>query len=441
MKLHLALLGLASLPLLAQNYDIALIGDMPYGAAAEPKYLRVISEINRQPGIEFTAFIGDTKSGSTRCDNSHYTQALGWFNSFEKPLIYSVGDNEWTDCMRTNNGTYNPLDRLAVIRRTFFANNMSLGKNPIALRRQSDDPNFAAYVENTMLVRTPVVYVSIHMPGSNNNLEYKLSQGTPNPFYDNDREYTSRNAANLAWLKQAFQTAKDTNSFGVMILVQANIFESFMETTVGNSRSGYADFVTALRAEVKNFRGEVVLVSGDSHYMRVHKPLTEQYPACLSATGECKPFEAALDARGATLLNFTHVEVPGSANVHWMLCHVRPGSRNLFTFEFMLVPDAATVPAAGVAAVVTDAAGNSASTFDVSNNQFTLSAARSSSEAYGPLTYSWTSVPGYPSVGITRGDTATPLFQLGSRGTYQLLLTVTDRLGTAATSTVTVRYN
>lgn len=112
MKHHLAWLALASLPLFSQsgpsqNYDIALIGDMPYGTAAEPKYLRVIAEVNKQPGIEFTAFIGDTKSGSTRCDNSHYTQALGWFNSFEKPLIYSVGDNEWTDCMRANNGSYN----------------------------------------------------------------------------------------------------------------------------------------------------------------------------------------------------------------------------------------------------------------------------------------------------------------------------------------------
>jgi len=182
-------------------------------------------------------------------------------------------------------------------------------------------------------------------------------------------------------------------------------------------------------------------VSGDSHYMRVHKPLTEQYPRCISATGDCKPFEAALDARGATLLNFTHVEVPGSTNVHWMLCHVRPGSRNLFTFEFMLVPDAATVPASGVTAVVTDAAGNAASTFDVNNSQFTLDASRSNSGAFRGLTYSWASAPGYPSVGITRGDTATPLVQLGSRGTYQLLLTVTDRLGNASGSTITVRYN
>jgi hypothetical protein len=41
------------------------------------------------------------------------------------PVIYSVGDNEWTDCLRVNNGAYAPLERLALIRRTFFATNES----------------------------------------------------------------------------------------------------------------------------------------------------------------------------------------------------------------------------------------------------------------------------------------------------------------------------
>jgi outer membrane lipoprotein-sorting protein len=64
------------------GFDIALIGDMPYGAAAEPRFERVIADIN-QYNLEFTAHIGDTKSGSTRCDDSHYTKTLAYFNSFK----------------------------------------------------------------------------------------------------------------------------------------------------------------------------------------------------------------------------------------------------------------------------------------------------------------------------------------------------------------------
>jgi hypothetical protein len=77
--------------------------------------------------------------------------------------------------MRANNGSYNPLDRLSFIRRTYFTNNLSLGKKPVTVLRQSEDQNYAAYVENAIYVKAPVLYVTIHMPGSNNNLEYKLS--------------------------------------------------------------------------------------------------------------------------------------------------------------------------------------------------------------------------------------------------------------------------
>src|SRR5262249_8641332 len=150
---------------------------------------------------------------------------------------------------------------------TYFSNNLSLGRLPIEVMRQSDDPVYSLYRENAMVVINPAVFVSIHMPGSNNNREYKITQGSPNKFYDNDKEYTARNAANTAWLHAAFKTARDTRSPGVMILTQANMFESFMDTSTGSTHSGFADFIAALRDETKKFAGEVVMVSGDSHYM------------------------------------------------------------------------------------------------------------------------------------------------------------------------------
>lgn len=338
MSLRLSLLCTAfaapALLLSQESFEIALIGDMPYGAALESAYERVIADINRY-NPAFTAFIGDTKSGSTRCDESHYAQALGWFNTFETALIYSIGDNEWTDCLRANNGAYDPLGRLALIRRTFFPTSMSLGKRPIALQRQSDDPAFSLYRENSMLVQGPFVFSTVHIPGSNNNFEYKSAQGVTNPFYDGDKEYTARNAANLAWLSKTFETARAAGAFGIMILIQANMFESFLDTSTGSTHSGFAGFIALLRRETSNFDGEVVLVSGDSHYMRIDKPLTDTYPACASADGDCKP----VDPSGKRIFNFTRVEVPGSNDVHWVRCHLRPNRRTPFRFEFMIVPE------------------------------------------------------------------------------------------------------
>ncbi|HYZ87505.1 MAG TPA: PKD domain-containing protein [Bryobacteraceae bacterium] len=432
-----AALLVAPLTLAGQSasFDVALIGDTPYGAANEPKFERMIADINRS-GVQLAAHIGDTKNGSTRCDDAFYTKALNWFNTFDMPVLYSLGDNEWTDCMRANNGAFDPLARLALARKTYFPTNMSLGKNAVAVVRQSDDAQYSLYVENAMLVRGPVVFATIHVVGSNNNLEYKNTQGSPNPFYDNDAEFRARNTANIAWLRKTFALAKERNLLGIMLLLQANMFEQFFDSGTGSTRSGYADFIAALREEAKNFKGEVVLVSGDTHYMRVDKPLTDQYPACTAATGECKPFTAAEDARGARLLNFTRVEVPGSNDVHWVLCHVRPNSRNLFTFEFMIMPDA---PSTGVTPVVT-APGNTITnnSLETTTSQLVLDASRSTSTNTGALTYKWSYSPGYAVPGIARGDTATPLIQLSQIGTYQLTLTVTDRTGATGNSTVTI---
>lgn len=317
------------------SFDIALLGDMPYGPALNAAYERLISEVNfYNPSL--VAFIGDTKSGSTRCDDSHYTQALQWFNTFEGSVIYSVGDNEWTDCMRENNGSFDPLGRLSIIRRMLFPTNLSLGRRPIPLQRQSDDAGFDLYRENAILVRGRTVFVSLHVPGSNNNFEYRnVTATTPNPFYDNNREYAARNAANLAWLAKAFQAARDNDAYGVMILVQANVFETFFESSTGSERSGHSDFIAALRRETQNYIGQVVLVHGDSHYGRIDKPLTTAYPACGQPTGACNPVAAA--AAGTRIMNFTRVEVPGSADVHWLRCRVRPNRRSPFLFEYMVV--------------------------------------------------------------------------------------------------------
>ncbi|MEO8596943.1 MAG: hypothetical protein ABI759_26735 [Candidatus Solibacter sp.] len=319
------------------NFDIALLGDMPYGTAREAAYERLINDVNEYHPL-FAVHIGDTKSGSTLCEDTQAVKTMGYFRRFQVPLLYSIGDNEWTDCMRTNNGAYDPLGRLELIRRTFFSTNDSLGNTTVPLMRQSDDPAYKLYRENAMLVAGTATFVTIHMPGSNNNLEYKTVQGAPNRFYDNDVEYRARNAANVAWLHAAFRTAKDNRSSGVMIFSQANVFESFTNPGIGATHSGFADFVTALREETQKFDGQVVMVSGDSHYMRMDKPLTKTYPGCVSAQGDCTAVATPSESPGDRIYNFTRVEVPGDGDVHWIVAHVRLNRQNPFSFEFRLVP-------------------------------------------------------------------------------------------------------
>ena len=47
-------------------FAFALIGDMPYGAAREAPFARLVAEINRDNAVDFVMHAGDIKAGSER---------------------------------------------------------------------------------------------------------------------------------------------------------------------------------------------------------------------------------------------------------------------------------------------------------------------------------------------------------------------------------------
>jgi len=67
------------------------------------------------------------------------------------------GDNEWTDCHTAPAGSFDPLDRLSLVRRTFFsAKHESLGQQKLVLTCQSAvQPEFANYIEHNRWRTTP----------------------------------------------------------------------------------------------------------------------------------------------------------------------------------------------------------------------------------------------------------------------------------------------
>ena len=310
----------------AKEFSFALWGDMPYEKNDDvPKIQALIDDINASK-VAFTVFDGDIKDGSSFCDNSQYTDAIDRFNSFKKPMVYVPGDNEWTDCHRTNNGGYNALERLSYIRQTMFNSSDSFGQKKMKLEHQGELGK--EYAENVRWVRGNVVFLGLNIPGSNNNkvnagdcLSSKSKRIQDDCEADNV-EYLARDAANIEFIKESFQKAKAGKARGLVITIQADPGFDLPETESFNERTlagyeGYTDFLDALAKEADKFSGEVVLVHGDVHFFKLDKPLIDQ---------------------AHLIKNFTRVETFGSPNVHWIKVSVHPESRNLFTFEPMLVP-------------------------------------------------------------------------------------------------------
>ncbi|MBU3606673.1 hypothetical protein IEN92_07895 [Polynucleobacter sp. MWH-Creno-3A4] len=247
----------------AQSFKFVAIGDMPYNPPKDyVRYERLITEINRlKPS--FTLFIGDTKSGSSNCSDEFNQLVKNYFNQFNGPLIYSVGDNEWTDCHRPLAGSYDPLERLARLRQTFFQNKMSLGKQALQLTRQSDlDPQYSKFVENSSFVKNGVLFVNVHIPGSNNNFERDEAAKA---------EYRERNQANLSWIKRAFELASTNQYVGLIFFYQADMFYTGKEPI--DPESGYRDTLFSLSKHAEELKKPILLIHGDSHRLIIDQPL------------------------------------------------------------------------------------------------------------------------------------------------------------------------
>ena len=329
-----------------QEVSVALFGDMPYTSAALPdaeaRYERLIAHMNTFD-IAFGVHVGDIKAGSTRCDDLVYARNLELFNSFKAPIVYTPGDNEWTDCHRLNNGNFAPLDRLALLRSTFFPSNLSLGQVPVELKRQP------GYPENIRFIHGKLMLVTVHMPGSNNNRQQQISElvaGEPrlNPYYDGDVEYTARNAANMAWLEETLSFAANHPTIkGVVVAFQANPFERFLEPLSASNnnpylQSGFSDFITKLRSKTLQLQAtgkHVLAVHGDTHVFRTGQVLTDTYPGCdPTNAAQC----VALPFGGTSIANFNRVEVFAQNNVHWVKVRFDPANPAVFAIEPMLVP-------------------------------------------------------------------------------------------------------
>ncbi|KAG5190208.1 hypothetical protein JKP88DRAFT_252373 [Tribonema minus] len=168
------------------SYSFGVFGDMPYyfSDTIMNKYLTPTKNYKRDPfvrnvvdsmngaGLSFLAFTGDTKSGKTSCANIVDDT---WFKlittSFNAPLVYSVGDNEWTDCHRNTGAPTNPLDRLAYLRSKFFKGKTLGGACSIETPSQI----VKGYPENVRFNYGKITVAAVHVVGSNNNVAAPLT--------------------------------------------------------------------------------------------------------------------------------------------------------------------------------------------------------------------------------------------------------------------------
>jgi hypothetical protein len=287
----------------AKPLTIAVIGDVPYGVAQEADFGDLIGAINDDPKVRIVAHVGDIKSGSTTCSDDRYAAVASAFATFEDPVVYTPGDNEWTDCHRANNGAYDPLERLDRIRELFFGEpGSTLGRHP---KRVDHQPQL---VENVRWVESRVAFATLHVVGSDNGLAPWSGLGQAAPTAAQAAEVNARIAAVRSWIDDTFDQAEAAGLRGVVLAMQADTWEP---APTGAQQA----IVERIAERTAAFDGDVLLLQGDSHEFTVDDPLGLDNFTRIVVHGETLPFEylrLTIDPRGDDLFSWTRAQVPAA---------------------------------------------------------------------------------------------------------------------------------
>ena len=298
---------------------IAVFGDWPYNNLLLNNANLLIDSINADRRVQFVIHVGDIHSGSQPCTSAGILPPIpasnpGWnqavFQAFQKinaPVVYTPGDNEWTDCHKTKEfASGDPLKELASVRGLFFSRpGVTLGVNETDVASQSRNfdpahPTDARFVENVMWTDSSVLLVTLNVPGSNNGT--MPWTGAFANAAAQAQDVAERSAANIRWLEGAFSNAERSHAKAVVIGLQADMWDPAAVAPGGDGLSAYTPFVKRLADLVTHFGRPVLLLNGDTHLFESDQPLAVP----TSATGLIHNTQA--------VPNLTRITVQGSTN-------------------------------------------------------------------------------------------------------------------------------
>lgn len=341
---------------IAPTSIFAIIGDSPYGTSptdttqttANPAF---IAAINADPDVSLVLHAGDIHSGKQYCTQDYNTTVFNQWKAFKNPLVYTPGDNEWTDCHKPGEGggTYNaatgaidylkdaagnlidykggdPVENLKLVRSQFFAApgktlGRSMDVNSQGVLFDVANPADKEFVENVWFEKSKVMVVTLNVPGGSNN-DTDIWYGAPTMSPSQTQEVATRTAADLRWLDTAFKRASENNDVGVLIMLQADMWDA--DGKPASHIVQYKQFIDRIASNTKAFGKPVLLVNGDSHTYRSDNPLKAGAPCTIETavkvqTAACTSDAYANQPNGYDVSNFHRLVVHGSTGpLEWL---------------------------------------------------------------------------------------------------------------------------
>lgn len=277
------------------------MGDAPYHPGALLQMVTLLDRASGQ-GAEFIVHVGDIKSGSRPCDEGAYLEVQRLFARQPVPIVYTPGDNEWTDCRRAEAGGYDPQERLARLRRWFYADPATLRLDELVRHYGLEQPE-PDYPELQLFTAGGTLFVALHAVGSYDNYRPLIPGAVA--------EQQARQRANRRLLARALERAEKDGVGKAVVMFHAN-----PGLRRADPHPGYRELIAALKDFARQFKKPVLLIHGDTHNLQIDRPY----------------------AADPELRNIQRLEVQGHPRVGGVL--VRIDDEAAEPFRFTPIPDA-----------------------------------------------------------------------------------------------------
>ena len=338
----------------SDSFTYAVYGTSPTDTSetdATPAFIRAV---NADKAVSTVVHVGDIHSGSQYCTQAYDQQVADLWAGFADPMVYTPGDNEWTDChkKKEGGGAYNaatgqidyvkdengvpvayaggnPVDNLALVRSIFFptaGRTLGSGRLRVLSQAQVDNrahPTDGQYVESVMWERDGVLFATVNVPGGSNN-DADPWYGAPTTSPQQTTEAANRTGAALRWLDRAFTTARDVRARSVVVTAQADMWD--LDGKDASHLGNYEPLVSSLATHASAYGRPVLLLNGDSHVYRSDNPL-KQASACTGDQDVCA-YDDWNSHPSYDVPNFHRIVVHGSTvPLEYLRLTVNPKSR------------------------------------------------------------------------------------------------------------------
>ena len=256
----------------------AVHGDMPYmvdmgDGRTDQDVLReeIAPGIRNRDDIPFTLHMGDTGRPSDACSDEWLEHnKTFWDREIVKPVFYTPGDNDWTDCDREsvpNRGS--EIERLEALRRVLFS-------SPKVVNPEWHYTTQPELPENAMWWYEGVLFVTQHYVSTDNGRSEILLDDPAEAIALVDE----RDEANRKWLNRAFRRAAKSDAVALVIATQLDPFGPAIADETALSRCvdnpAYKDFCLQVQRHASKFDKPVLFVHGDTNAYCLDQPFSHK---------------------------------------------------------------------------------------------------------------------------------------------------------------------